>query len=77
VTASAPEKGAVLGRQSGSYYRRALSLTSLAGLGRLPQVSLPLARTEASPIGLSLIAAEGQDAFLLAIAAEIEAAAIE
>ena len=73
VPASAPEKG-VRQDRTGDYYRRALSLTSLAGLGRLPQVSLPLARTPASPVGLSLIGAAGQDMFVLAVAAKIEEA---
>lgn len=44
---------------------RAIGITSIAGLGGLPQVSLPLTRLEAGPIGLSLIAARGQDEQLL------------
>ncbi len=54
------------GSGSGStYYPRTLSLTSVAGLGRLPQVSLPLAEVSGVPVGLSLLAAHGQDGFLL------------
>ena len=45
--ALAPIKGTVesRGRVSGGgdYYSRVLSLTSVAGIGRLPQVSLPVA----------------------------------
>jgi amidase len=48
-----------------------LSLTSLAGVARLPQVSIPLGRTPDSPVGLSLIGAYGQDLFLTAAAVEI------
>jgi len=44
---------------------RVIGITSIAGLGGLPQVSLPLTRLEAGPIGLSLIAAHGQDEQLL------------
>jgi amidase len=44
---------------------RLMGITSIAGLGGLPQVSLPLTRLEAGPIGLSLIAARGQDEQLL------------
>jgi amidase len=44
---------------------RVMGITSIAGLGGLPQVSLPLTRLEAGPIGLSLIAAHGQDEQLL------------
>jgi amidase len=47
---------------------RAMSLLCVAGLGRLPQVSLPLARMEGCPLGLSLIAARGGDMMLLALA---------
>lgn len=47
---------------------RAMSLLCIAGLGRLPQVSLPLARMEGCPLGLSLIAARGGDMMLLALA---------
>src|SRR4029453_2018823 len=39
---------------SGSgYYPRTLSLTSVAGMGRLPQVSLPMADAGGVPVGLS------------------------
>jgi amidase len=51
-----------------SYYSRALSLTSVAGIGRLPQVSLPLAESAGGvPVGLSLLAANGRDALLLSV----------
>jgi amidase len=56
-------------RSSGSdYYPRALSLTSIAGIGRLPQVSLPVAYADGVPVGLSLLARHGQDSFLLDMA---------
>jgi amidase len=48
---------------------RVIGITSIAGLGGLPQVSLPLARPAAGPIGLSLIAARGQDEQLLDLVA--------
>lgn len=62
-----PRKGEQPDRTAGSggYYPRALGLTSVAGIGRLPQVSLPLARSGEVPVGLSLLARHGQDAFLL------------
>ena len=47
---------------------RALSILCIAGLARLPQVSLPLARLDGCPLGLSLIAARGNDILLLALA---------
>ena len=68
--ALAPFKGTIAPRGHVStgddYYARALSLTSVAGIGRLPQVSLPVAESSGSvPVGLSLLAANGRDAFLL------------
>ena len=68
----APLKGAISYDRKGDYYRRALSLTAIAGVGRLPQVSMPLATVNSVPIGLSLIAAHGDDLFLLQVAREIE-----
>jgi amidase len=47
---------------------RALAMLSIAGLARLPQLSLPLATLEGCPLGLSLIAARGNDTMLLGLA---------
>jgi len=47
---------------------RALPMLCIAGLARLPQVSLPLATLNGCPLGLSLIAARGNDTLLLALA---------
>jgi amidase len=71
VPSSAPAKASNAHVRASPYYRSTLSLTSLAGVGRLPQVSMPLARTPDSPVGLSLIGAHGQDMFLVAAAEEI------
>jgi amidase len=48
--------------------RRALPILCIAGLARLPQVSLPLATMNGCPLGLSLIAARGNDTMLLELA---------
>jgi len=50
---------------------RALSLLCVAGLARLPQVSLPFASLDGCPLGLSLIAARGNETMLLAFAREL------
>jgi len=50
---------------------RALPMLCIAGLARLPQVSLPLATFDGCPLGLSLIAARGNDTMLLALASSI------
>ena len=44
---------------------RAFALLSIAGLARLPQLSLPLGTMEGCPLGLSLIAPRGADRALL------------
>ena len=55
------------------FRERALSLLCLAGLARLPQLSLPLGTLDGCPIGLSLIAGRGQDLSLLACARAVVA----
>jgi amidase len=50
---------------------RALPMLCIAGLARLPQVSLPVASLNGCPLGLSLIAARGNDTMLLALATKL------
>ena len=54
-----------------------LSLTSIAGLARLPQVTLPLAQVSGCPVGLSLIGMHGGDGLLLRLAEGVWAAVSE
>lgn len=54
---------------------RTLTLTSIAGLGRLPQVQLPAGKVDGAAIGLSLIGPRGSDRALLALAESVAAAA--
>jgi len=51
-----------------AFYSAALTLTSIAGHAGLPQLTLPVAGSEGCPIGLSLVAAPGEDLSLLAVA---------
>jgi amidase len=71
--ALAPLKGDPPARSSSGsgYYARTLSLTSVAGMGRLPQVSLPIGNAAGVPVGLSLLARHGQDSFLLEVAKSV------
>jgi len=71
--AIAPRKGDPPRRSSSgtSYYPRTLSLKSVAGMCRLPQVSLPVAEVDGAPIGLSLLARHGRDSFLLQVAKSV------
>lgn len=52
---------------------RAMSLLCVAGLAGLPQVNLPFAQMHGCPLGVSLMAARGNDALLLALARRIAA----
>jgi amidase len=53
-----------------TFRARALALLCIAGLARLPQISLPLGTMAGCPLGLSLIAPRGCDLGLLAWLAE-------
>ena len=56
------------------YRRRTASLAAPASLARLPQVSIPAGELDGVPVGLSLIAAFGNDRLLLATARSVAAA---
>jgi amidase len=51
-----------------SFRARALSLTCIAGIGGLPQISIPAATVDGCPIGLSFIGWAGADESLLDLA---------
>ncbi len=51
--------------------RRTLTLGCIAGLVGAPQITLPVARFEACPLGLSLLAAPGRDMDLLLFATRL------
>lgn len=50
------------------FYARALALGAIAGHAGLPQIVLPLTRAQGLPVGVSFIAAPGQDERLLELA---------
>lgn len=51
---------------------QALKLTCTAGLATVPQLSLPLAELDGCPLGISLIAARGNEEILLQLARELK-----
>ena len=55
-----------------AFYERALALGALAGHAGLPQVVLPLAEVDGLPLGVSFIAARGNDERLLDLAARYQ-----
>jgi amidase len=71
VPTPAPLKGSKAYDRSNDYYWRTLSINAIAGVGRLPQVSMPLGQVEGAPVGLSLLAGYGRDMELLAAATQI------
>ncbi|MCI0334548.1 MAG: amidase [Planctomycetes bacterium] len=68
----APLKDMVSLDRNSDYYRLTVAFNAIAGVGRLPQVSMPLATASSAPIGLSLIGAYGEDALLLYAVDRIE-----
>ena len=56
----------------GAFRARAISLLCIAGLGGLPQLTLPLGTLDGCPLGLSILGARGTDSALLALAASLE-----
>jgi amidase len=56
------------------YRNRSIRLLCVAGLARLPQLSMPCASREGAPLALSLIGPRGSDRALIALAADFERA---
>ncbi len=54
--------------QTTAFRERAMGMLCISGLGRLPQVSLPLVNVNGLPLGISLVAARGNDKMLLEVA---------
>lgn len=54
--------------QSEDFRARSLELLCVAGHAGLPQISLPVASIDGCPIGLSIMAPQGQDEVLMALA---------
>ncbi len=70
----APARNLPLGEQN-RVREMILGLCAHGGLAGLPQVSIPGATVAGAPVGLSLLAGAGQDAFLVALAASLDGAA--
>ncbi|MGV3494289.1 MAG: amidase [Ramlibacter sp.] len=55
-----------------TYRNRAIQMLCIAGLSGFPQVSLPLARRDGAPLGLSLLGPAGSDRSLIALADKLD-----
>ena len=54
-----------------SFRNRTLNICCIAGLARLPQISMPMATVDGCPLGISLIALPDNDELLLSAASKI------
>lgn len=72
---AAPPCGTPTDKIEIEYRNQAMCLLCISGLTGLPQVSLPLARIDGLPLGLSLIGAGGRDIDLLHVAERVTAQA--
>ena len=67
----APKRAAPIAEVEQDVRARALSLLCIAGLGGLPQLTMPLAEADGCPVGLSLVGPRGSDRMLLRLAAQL------
>ena len=58
------------------YRNAAIRMLCIAGLARMPQLSLPLLRRNGAPMGLSLLGPRGSDLSLIALAQRLAAAGL-
>lgn len=71
----APRRGEPLDRVQVEIRQQSMCLLCIAGLGGLPQISLPLVRHDSLPLGLSIVGRHGSDRELLRLAGKLMAAA--
>ena len=69
----APKKNTATSTVEVTYRYQAICLLSIAGLGGLPEISMPLSQLDGLPLGLSIVGAAGTDAMLLELACRIGA----
>jgi amidase len=68
---AAPLRGTPADQVEVEYRNQAMRLLCIAGLAGLPQISLPMAKIDGLPLGLSLIGARNSDRGLIALAKKI------
>jgi len=67
----APLKNTATSTVEVTYRYQAICLLSIAGLGGLPELSLPMATVDGLPLGLSIIGSRGSDLQLLSLAEQM------
>lgn len=68
---AAPLLGTPVDKIEVEYRDQAMCLLCIAGLAGLPQASLPMARIDGLPLGLSIVGSPGSDTMLLSLAAQL------
>ncbi|MCS0494566.1 amidase [Ancylobacter sp. MQZ15Z-1] len=67
---AAPPRDSSTAQVENDYRRQAMELLCPAGLGGLPQVTIPIGVVDGAPVGLSIMARRGKDMDLLTLAAQ-------
>jgi len=67
----APLRGTASDAVEIDYRRRTMALLCIAGLGGLPQLTIPIGTVDGAPVGLSIMARRGKDTDLLDFAANM------
>ncbi len=69
VPETAPKKGFYnqnpAARTSGTYFQNLIGINALAGLSKSPQITIPITDSSAIPVGISFLAGQNQDEFLI------------
>ena len=68
---AAPLLGTPVDKIEVEYRNQAMYLLCIAGLAGLPQLSLPMARIDDLPLGLSIVGGPNTDMMLLSLAAQL------
>ncbi|QOH80950.1 glutamyl-tRNA amidotransferase [Plesiomonas shigelloides] len=69
---TAPLKGSLQYMETAiDFYDRTMAITSFSGVGRLPEISIPLAEFDGAPVGLSIAAGFYQDEFLISAVSQL------
>lgn len=66
VPTIAPLRGAFEHMETAlDFYDRTMAITSFSGVGRLPEITIPITKVDDSPVGLSIVSGFYQDEFLI------------
>jgi amidase len=58
-------------RSKDPYYQKTSAMTSLASIGRMPEITIPIGNIKGVPHGLSFLGRRGRDSHLLSFIEEL------